>query len=68
MNKKQYFVYMATSKINIFLHTGATNNIIRRMHEHKNKLVSSFSSKYNINKLVYYEVFDNVNQVIRREK
>lgn len=68
MNKNYYFVYIATNKINTVLYTGVTNNIKRRIYEHKNKLFSSFSSKYNINKLVYFEVFDDINIAIQREK
>jgi len=68
MNKNSYFVYIVTNKINTVLYTGVTNNLIRRIYEHKNKLVSSFSSKYNINKLIHYEVFNDINQAIEREK
>ena len=65
---KNYFVYIITNKINTVLYTGLTNNLKRRIYEHKNKLVSSFSSKYNLNKLVYYEIYDDVNLTIQREK
>lgn len=68
MNKNNYSVYIATNKINTVLYTGVTNNLKRRIYEHKNKLVSSFSEKYNINKLVYFEVFDDINLAIAREK
>ena len=50
------------------LYVGMTNNLERRVYEHKNKLIEGFTKKYNINKLVYYETFDNVNDAIRREK
>ena len=50
------------------LYTGFTNDLIRRIYEHKNKLLEGFSSKYNLNKLVYYEVFDNPEDAIKREK
>ena len=50
------------------MYTGITNNLVKRIYQHKNKIVSSFSSKYNINKLVYYEVFQDVNDTIKREK
>ena len=68
MNSKNYFIYIATNKTNTVLYTGVTNNLVKRIYQHKNKIVSSFSSKYNIIKLVYYEVFQNVNDAIKREK
>ncbi|OGI23561.1 MAG: excinuclease ABC subunit C [Candidatus Melainabacteria bacterium RIFOXYA12_FULL_32_12] len=45
-----------------------TNDLNRRVYEHKNKLVKGFSSKYNLNKLVYYEIYDNPEDAILREK
>ena len=68
MNQKQYYVYIATNSRNNVLYTGITNNLDRRIYEHKNKLTKGFTSKYNINKLVYYEVYDNVADAISREK
>jgi len=68
VNTKNYFIYIATNKTNTVLYTGITNNLVKRIYQHKNKIVSSFSSKYNINKLVYYEVFQDVNDTIKREK
>jgi len=68
MNKNQYCVYIITNKINTVLYTGVTNNLTKRIYQHKNKLISSFSSKYNLNKLVYYEPYDDVNLAIKREK
>ena len=68
MNQKQYYVYIATNSRNNVLYTGITNNLDRRIYEHKNKLTKGFTSKYNINKLVYYEVYDNVADAINREK
>ncbi|OGY68131.1 MAG: hypothetical protein A3I24_02580 [Candidatus Harrisonbacteria bacterium RIFCSPLOWO2_02_FULL_41_13b] len=64
----QYFVYITTNKLNTVLYTGVTNNLTRRMFEHKNKLTSGFTSKYNINKLVYYEIFSNSIDAISAEK
>ena len=68
MNSKQFYVYIATNKINTVLYTGVTNNLIKRIYEHKNKVVAGFTSKYNINKLVYYEIFEDIDGAIKREK
>ena len=65
---KQYYVYIMTNKHNTVLYTGITNNLIRRVYEHKEKLVAGFTKKYNITKLVYYEVFDDPENAISREK
>jgi putative endonuclease len=60
---------MSTNYTGTVLYTGVTNNLIRRMQEHKEALTkSSFSSKYNVNKLVWYEVFEDINAAISREK
>ena len=64
----QYYVYILTNDYNTVLYTGVTNNLIRRVYEHKNKLVEGFTKKYNIHKLVYYETTENVNSAIEREK
>lgn len=68
MQTKQYYVYIATNRINNVLYTGVTNNLIRRIYEHKEKLLPGFTEKYNINKLVYFEVFNNSLDAITREK
>ena len=65
---KQYHVYIVTNPQNNVLYTGVTNNLVKRIWEHKNKLISGFTSKYNVNKLVYYEVFEDINEAIAREK
>ncbi len=64
----QYYVYILTNKNNNVLYTGVTNDLRRRVYEHKEKLIKSFTEKYNINKLVYYEIFDNIQNAISREK
>ena len=64
----QYYVYILTNKSNRVLYIGMTNNIQRRIYEHKNKLVEGFSSKYNLNKLVYFETTTDVSAAIEREK
>ena len=64
---KQYYVYIMTNKSGT-LYTGVTNNLERRVYEHKNKLVDGFTKKYNITKLVYFEATGGVNAAIEREK
>ncbi len=66
--EKYYFVYIMTNKHNTVLYTGVTNNLQRRVYEHKNKTLKGFTFKYNINKLVYFEHFEDINEAIRREK
>jgi len=57
-----------TNKINSVFYTGVTNDLEKRVYEHKSKLIKGFTEKYNIDKLVYYEVFDDINDAITREK
>ena len=57
-----------TNKINSVLYTGVTNNLARRVYEHKNKLTDSFTKKYNINKLVFFEMTNDIKSAIAREK
>ncbi len=64
----QYYVYIATNKSNFVLYTGITNDLVRRIYEHKNKLVQGFTSRYNVNKLVFYEVYELAYEAITREK
>jgi putative endonuclease len=63
-----YYIYILTNRNNTVLYTGVTNDLVRRIHEHKNKLIKGFTEKYNVNKLVYYEVFDFIELAIKREK
>ena len=65
---KQGFVYILTNKNNTTLYIGVTSNLIKRIYEHKNKLVDGFTKKYNLNKLVYFESLDNITAAIEREK
>ena len=63
-----YYVYIMTNKSNQVLYTGVTNDLLRRVYEHKHKLVKGFTSRYNIIKLVYYEEGEDIYGVISREK
>lgn len=63
-----YYVYILTNKNNRVLYTGITNSLTRRCREHKEKKTSGFTKKYNVDKLIYYEVFGCVKNAIRREK
>jgi len=63
-----YFVYVLASKRNGTLYVGVTNDLARRVGEHKNKIVSGFTRRYGVNILVWYEIFANVNDAIAREK
>jgi putative endonuclease len=64
---KKYFVYILSNKSGT-LYVGVTNNLERRLYEHKNKLNQGFTSKYNISRLVYFEPTDDVTVAITREK
>lgn len=63
-----YYVYIITNKSNSTLYVGVTNNLERRLFEHKNKLVDGFSKRYNLNKLIYVEETYDINSAIEREK
>ena len=66
MNK--YYVYILANKTNSVLYIGVTNNLERRIYEHKNKLLPGFTEKYNVAKLVWYEECSDVKAAIQREK
>ena len=57
-----------TNKSNSVIYAGVTNNLVRRIYEHKNKLIKGFTSKYNVNKLVYFEETNDITEAIKREK
>ena len=65
---KQYYVYILTNKSDNVLYVGVTNDLIRRIFEHKTKLVEGFTKKYNLQKLVYYEATNDIESAINREK
>lgn len=66
--KKSYWVYILTNWTNKVLYIGVTNNLSRRIYEHKQKLVEGFTKKYNLTKLVFYEEFSNIDDAIVAEK
>jgi putative endonuclease len=66
--EREYCVYILTNRSNKVLYIGVTNDLIRRVFEHKNKLVDGFTKKYNLSKLVYYEMTKDVESAIGREK
>jgi len=68
MGDRRYYVYVMTNARNTVLYTGVTNNLQRRVFEHKNGIGSAFTKKYGLQKLVYYEVGENVLAAIAREK
>lgn len=66
--EEHYYIYILTNKNNTVLYVGITNDLVRRVYEHKNKLCEGFTKKYNLNKLVYYEACLNPLSAIEREK
>ncbi len=68
MNSNSYYVYILTNQNNTTLYIGVTNDLIRRVYEHKNHLVKGFTDKYNISKLIYFEDTNDVYSAISREK
>jgi putative endonuclease len=63
-----YYVYILTNSYHNVLYTGVTNDLERRCYKHKKKIVKGFTQRYNVDKLVYFEVFDSIDQAIAREK
>ena len=68
MTHRYYYVYIMTNKYNKVLYTGVTNDLKKRTWQHREKLVEGFTKRYNVTKLVYYEVLDNMRAAIAREK
>lgn len=65
---KQGFVYIMSNKFYGTLYVGVTSDIVKRIYEHKNNLVDGFTKRYNLKNLVYYEIFDDIENAIKREK
>ena len=65
---RRYYIYLLTNWNNKVMYIGVTNNLVRRIYEHKNKLIEGFTRKYNVNKLVYFEETIEINSALEREK
>ncbi len=68
MARRQYYVYIMTNIDNRVLYTGVTSDLRKRAYEHREKLVEGFTKRYNVMKVVYYEVVDDIESAILREK
>ncbi len=65
---KNYYVYILASDRNGTLYVGVTNNLIRRVFQHKEKFVEGFTKEHDVDKLVYYEIHTDVNEALKKEK
>lgn len=63
-----YFVYILSNKTNTVLYIGVTNNLDRRVYQHKNKTIPGFTNRYNVNKLIYFEEYTSITDALAREK
>jgi putative endonuclease len=68
MNKENYYVYILASQRNDTLYIGVTNDLRRRVYEHKMDLVEGFTKRYKVHLLVYFEIYNNIKDAIIREK
>jgi len=68
MQTQNYYVYILSNKYNAVFYVGVTNDLVRRITEHKEKINSGFTSKYNCTKLIWYEVHTDINYAIKKEK
>ena len=68
MREREKYIYLITNKTNRVIYTGVTSNLKKRVYEHKQKKMEGFTKKYNVNKLVYYEIFETILDAIEREK
>ncbi|VAX23359.1 Excinuclease ABC, C subunit-like [hydrothermal vent metagenome] len=65
---RQYYVYILASKKNGTLYIGVTNNLVRRVYEHREGMIDGFIKKYKVKNLVYYEIHSDIKEAIKREK
>ena len=68
MSEKKFYIYILASKKGGFLYIGITSNLSKRIWEHKNEITKGHTSKYSIKRLVYYEVYDDFDNAVKREK
>lgn len=68
MSERCYWVYILASLSNSTIYIGVTNDLVRRVYEHKKGLVSGFSKRYNCKKIIYYETYHNIEHALNREK
>lgn len=68
MTEKKFYVYIMAKARNSTFYVGVTSDLVKRIHEHKNELTEGFTQKYDIKNLVYYEIYDDAETAIRREK
>ena len=66
--EKQCYLYILASRPGGALYIGVTSDLVRRVHEHKNRLVKGHTTRYGIDKLIYFEIFDSAYAAIQREK
>ena len=64
----KYYVYILTNRWNTVTYTGITNDLMRRMEEHRSRRIEGFTKRYNVDKLVYFETYSDVQDAIAREK
>jgi len=65
---KKGYIYILTNKNNKVLYIGVTSDLVKRIYQHKNKVIEGFSKRYKTDKSVYYEIFDDIEEAIKREK
>ena len=68
MKEKLSYIYILFNNRNGTLYTGGTSDLVKRIYEHKNKLADGFTKRYGVDKLGYYEIFENITEAIKREK